>query len=175
MSESPLDGPPQGKLSAQLTEGAEALMAAAGIPSTTAWPPSPGRGSSSADLESFTFGDGPKLADELLGLVIAGRKTATCWSVASGPSGVVVGRRMVAKDGAGRPRAVIETVELTQRRFNEVDEAFARDEGEDDRTLGSWRRGHQAYFTREGTFAPDMLLWCERFRLVEVIGEGADQ
>jgi uncharacterized protein YhfF len=69
-------------------------------------------------------------------------------------------------DGADVPVAVIETTELTQRRFDEVDAAFAVDEGEGDRTLASWRRVHQNYFGRQGTFAPDMLLWCERFRLV---------
>ena len=42
----------------------------------------------------------------------------------------------------------------------------------------SWRDAHQRYFTRNGGFAPDMLLNCERFRLVEVIspppcGEGS--
>jgi len=70
-------------------------------------------------------------------------------------------------DGAGVPVAVVETTELTQRRFDEVDAAFAFDEGEGDRTLASWRRAHQNYFGRQqGTFAPEMLLWCERFRLV---------
>jgi uncharacterized protein YhfF len=69
-------------------------------------------------------------------------------------------------DGSGGPVAVIETVELTRRRFDEVDEAFAFDEGEDDRTLTSWRTAHRNYFGRQGTHAPDMLLCCERFRLV---------
>ncbi len=69
-------------------------------------------------------------------------------------------------DGAGAPKAILETVELTQRRFDEVDEAFAFDEGEDDRTLRSWRTAHRNYFGRQGTFAPDMLLCCERFQLV---------
>ena len=75
-------------------------------------------------------------------------------------------------DGAGCPRAIVETVELTQRRFDEVDEAFAFDEGEDDRTLASWRRAHRNYFGRQGTYAPDMLLYCERFRLVTRIDSG---
>jgi len=123
-------------------------------------------------LESFIFGDEPQLADELLALVIAGRKTATCWAVAEGMLGAEVGKRMVAKDSAGRPRAVIETVELTQRRFSEVDAAFAHEEGEDDRTLTSWRREHERYFTRNGGFAPDMLLYCERFRLIEILAVG---
>jgi uncharacterized protein YhfF len=126
-------------------------------------------------LESFTFGDGPELADELLALVLAGKKTATCWDAAEGLKGAEVGKPMVVKDSVGASRAVLETVELTQRRFDEVDAAFAHDEGEDDRTLESWRAAHQRYFTRNGGFAPDMLLNCERFRLVEIIGEGADQ
>jgi uncharacterized protein YhfF len=121
-------------------------------------------------LETFSFGDGPALADELAGLVLAGRKTATCWSAADGAL-TEIGKRMVMLDGAGRPRAVIETVELTQRRYDEVDAAFASDEGEDDRTLGSWRRAHRNYFTRLGQFAPDMLLYCERFRVVAVLSE----
>ncbi len=119
-------------------------------------------------LETFSFGDNPGLADELLALVLAGRKTATCWAASQGLL-TGIGKRMVALDGAGRPRAVIETVELTQRRFHEVDAAFAYDEGEGDRSLASWRQAHRIYFTRLGQFAEDMELWCERFRLAEVI------
>ena len=54
---------------------------------------------------------------------------------------------------------------------NEVGWTFAHAEGEGDECLEDWRDGHRAYFTRNGGFAPDMLLWCERFRLVEVIGQ----
>lgn len=115
------------------------------------------------------FGDSPALADELLNLVLAGVKTATCWSAADGLKGAEVGKRWAVKDGSGAVRCVVETVELTQRRFCDVDEAVAFDEGEDDRTLASWRAAHEAFFARNGGFAPDMLLWCERFRLVEVI------
>jgi uncharacterized protein YhfF len=74
---------------------------------------------------------------------------------------------MVMLDGAGRPRAVLETIELTQCRFNEVDERFPCDEGEGDRTLAFWRRAHREYFTRKDQLADGMLLCCERFRLVE--------
>ena len=126
-------------------------------------------------LDQFPFGDGPELADELLTLILEGKKTATCWSAAEGLKGSAVGKRWVAQDGAGRPRAVLETVELTQRRFDAVDAPFAFEEGEDDRTLPSWAREHERYFTRNGGYAPDMLLWCERFRLIEILGEGADQ
>jgi len=125
-------------------------------------------------LESFAFGDSPRMADELLAFVLSGAKTATCWSVRDGQQ-TEVGKRMVAKDGQGRPRAVIETVSLEQVRFDQVGWAFAHAEGEGDTCLEDWREGHQAYFTRNGGYAPDMMLWCERFRLVEIIGEGAEQ
>lgn len=119
-------------------------------------------------LETFSFGDTPELADELAGLVVAGFKRATCWSVTEGEL-TQVGKRMVVLDGKGRPVAVIETVELTQRRFDQVDAQFAHDEGEGDRSLAHWREAHRNYFTRRKNFAPDMLLWCERFRVVELI------
>ena len=80
------------------------------------------------------------------------------WSAAEGVKGTEVGKRWVVEDGAGRPRAVLQTIELTQRRFDEVDAAFAHEEGEGDRTLASWRAAHTDYFTRNGGFAPDMPL-----------------
>lgn len=81
----------------------------------------------------------------------------------------MVGRRDVVLDGAGRPRAVIETLEVTQRRFCDMDEQFAHDEGEGARTLEQWRTDHAAYFARNGGYAPDMMLVCERFRVIEEI------
>lgn len=122
-----------------------------------------------ADLESFAFGDSPALADELLELVLIGRKIATTWAASEGGKGVEIGKRWIVNDGQGRARAVLETVELTRRRFEEVDAGFAFDEGEGDRSIAYWRRAHTNYFTRRGEFAPDMEVYCERFRLIEVI------
>ena len=117
-------------------------------------------------LETFSFGDSPKLADELLALVLSGAKRATCWAESQGLLSAEVGKAMVVLDGQGVPRAVVRTIELTKRRFDEVDVAFARDEGEGDRSLQYWREAHRRYFTRLGRYAPDMMLWCERFELV---------
>jgi uncharacterized protein YhfF len=119
-------------------------------------------------LETFSFGDNLDLANELAELVVAGVKRATCWPVSEGEL-TRIGKRMVVLDGRGKPVAVIETVELTQRRFDEVDAQFASDEGEGDRSLAYWREAHRNYFARRKTFAPDMLLWCERFRVVELL------
>jgi len=122
---------------------------------------------------TFAFGDTPDLADELLALVLAGVKTATCGALRDfAPGGDVlpqVGRRDIVLDGAGRPAAIIETLEVAIRRFDTVDAAFARDEGEGDRSLASWRREHEAFFARNGGFSPDMELVCERFRLAEIL------
>jgi uncharacterized protein YhfF len=126
-----------------------------------------------ASAQTFSFGDGPKMADQLLALVIAGTKTATYGALRDFPAGSadmpVVGRRDVVLAGKGNRAAIIETLEVTIRRFEEVDESFAHDEGEGFRTLADWRKSHQAYFERNGGFSPDMELVCERFKLVEVL------
>ena len=59
--------------------------------------------------------------------------------------------------------------------FTGVDATFAAQEGEGDLSHAHWAAVHRDYFVREGTYAPDMMLWCERFRVVSIIGEGADQ
>ena len=122
------------------------------------------------DLETFSFGDSPDLANELLELVLSGTKCATCWAESQGLLSAEVGKMMVVLDGQGVPRAVLKTIELAKRSFDEVDEAFAYDEGEGDRSLQYWRLAHTRYFTRLGRYAPNMTLWCERFELVERIG-----
>src|SRR6201995_346808 len=121
-------------------------------------------------LRSFAFGDGPALADELLALVMKGIKTATC-STEDEPNTSSPGEQWVVLDGRGEPRCVIETVEVTYRKFGDVDAAFAHEEGEGDRSLAYWRDAHRRYFGRLGRFSEDMMLMCERFRLVEVFGQ----
>ncbi len=121
-------------------------------------------------LRTFAFGDSPALADELLELVVKGIKTATC-STEDEPNTSAPGERWVVLDGRGEPRCVIETTEVTYRRFNEVEADFAFDEGEGDRSLAYWRDAHRTYFGRLGRFSEAMMLMCERFRLVEVFGD----
>ena len=118
---------------------------------------------------TFQFGDSPELADELLALVLAGTKTATCGALRDFNAQEPVpeaGRRDVVLDGRGRPACVIETLSVLIQRFDQVDEAFAVAEGEG--PYETWRDGHIAYFERNGGYAPDMMLVCERFRVVEV-------
>ena len=127
-----------------------------------------------ANANQFSFGDSPELADELLALVLAGKKTATCGALRDYQAGKeampVVGRRDVMLDGAGEPAAVIETLSLETRRFKDVDVAFAEAEGEG--PYAKWRAEHEAYFERNGGYSPEMELVCERFRLAEVLPAG---
>jgi uncharacterized protein YhfF len=124
-------------------------------------------------LETFAFGDSPALADELAALVLSGTKTTTCWAAVEGLK-TEPGKLMVMVSGDGTPLAVIETLTLTQRRFHEVEADFAHDEGEGDLSLTYWRDAHRRYFTRNSQFAEDMLLYCERFRVVEHITPAQD-
>ncbi|MBL9098760.1 MAG: ASCH domain-containing protein [Alphaproteobacteria bacterium] len=126
-----------------------------------------------AALPRWSFGDNPKLADELLALVLAGKKTATCgalWQYESeGAPLPKPGGRSIVLDGANRPRCVIETAEVETKPFDTVDAQFAHDEGEGDQSYAYWREAHETYFRRQGPFSPDMLVVCERFRLIEVL------
>ena len=44
------------------------------------------------DLETFSFGDGPDLANRLLELVLSGTKCATCWAESRGLLSAEVGK-----------------------------------------------------------------------------------
>lgn len=105
----------------------------------------------------WSFGDGPRLADELLGLVLDGTKTATSSSLAELEAGGEPvprpGDISILVDAEGHPRALIRTTRVDVAAFRDVTEEFAALEGEDDRTLMSWRQEHERYFRRvlEGT------------------------
>jgi uncharacterized protein YhfF len=56
---------------------------------------------------------------------------------------------VVVVDSAGRPRCIWRTTEVTVKPLAEVDDAFAWDEGEGDRTRASWLANHRAFFGRQ--------------------------
>jgi len=122
--------------------------------------------------ETFKFGDNAALSEELLALVISGAKRATCTAVRDYEDGKealpVVGRRDIALHWDDTPAVVIETTEVTRRKYSEVDAAFVLAEGEND-TLDGWRAHHRRYFERNGGWSEDMMLICERFKVIEVV------
>lgn len=122
------------------------------------------------EAETFRFGDSPKLCADILALVRSGGKTATVEAMRvfgkGGDALPVVGRRDVALNWDGTPAVMVETVEVTTRRFDEMDEEFVALQGEF-RDLAHWRKGYRAYFSRNGGVSEDMEIICERFRVVE--------
>jgi uncharacterized protein YhfF len=115
------------------------------------------------------------MADELGALIAQGVKTATCSSLweweAEGNPIPQVGLVTMVLDGRGEPLCIVETIEVTVRKYNEVDANFARDEGEGDLSLNYWRAAHKTFFSRAlpkigKEFSDDMPLVCERFRLI---------
>lgn len=126
-----------------------------------------------------SFGDSPELAEELVALVLAGVKTATCSALwewqAEGGALPTVGLKTIVLNGKGTPVCILETSEVTILAYEAVDASFAYDEGEGDRSLEYWRQAHWRYFSRTlpriGK-APslEMPLVCERFRVIDQMG-----
>ena len=119
---------------------------------------------------NFRFGDNKALCQELIALVRAGKKIATCGALRDfedDPGSMPVpGRCDIAMTWGGSPALVIRTLSVERVRFCDVTEEMALAEGEDD-DLAGWQAGHRAYFERNGGWAPDMMLVFERFEMVE--------
>ncbi len=121
------------------------------------------------------FGDSPELADELIAFVLSGTKRATAGLVAEyaaeNEALPRVGDHWVVCDGSGAPRVVLRTTELRVGPLSSVDEQFAWDEGEYERTRESWLHHHVAFFRRSCErigidFADDLEVCFQRFRVV---------
>lgn len=108
-------------------------------------------------------------------LVVAGRKRATCslayWYLEKGERMPEQGDLLVVTDWSGQPKALVELVSVTLCPFDEIDAAFAAEEGEGDGSLAWWRKAHKAFFEREmkaegREFDEHATLVLERFRVV---------
>jgi uncharacterized protein YhfF len=122
------------------------------------------------------WGDSPHMADELGALIADGTKTATCSALAEwqseGEDLPEPGLLTIVLNGKDQPLCIVETIEVTVKPFNQVDAAFAYEEGEGDRSLAYWRKVHRRFFERTfarigGQFSEEMLLVCERFKVID--------
>jgi uncharacterized protein YhfF len=135
---------------------------------------------SATHYQVWFFGSSSKMARELAELVISGKKTATASLVSvnelTPEIAPIENGYSVVTDFEGNPLCVIQTTEIRQLPFTEVDAQFAFDEGEGDQTLEFWRDVHWRYFTKEAAelgleFNEKSLICCERFRLLFPIQE----
>jgi uncharacterized protein YhfF len=126
-------------------------------------------------FDTFYFGTSKESAKQIAALVISGIKTAAGslqWVYeAEGKPIPQTGDYNVVTNGEGEPVCIIQDTEVKVVPFNEVDEAFAWDGGEEDRSLESWRRIYWDYIVSECSRihrepVPKTPLVCERFRVV---------
>ncbi len=121
------------------------------------------------------FGDSPELIEDLAALIVAGPKRATTslarWYREGGEAMPMVGGFGVVVGGNGTARCVVRTTRVEVMPFSRVDEEFAFDEGEGDRTLAWWRAAHRRFFEREAAreeflFEDEHDVVLERFEVV---------
>ena len=133
-----------------------------------------GRDADTQYLECFHFDLNERAANNLLSLVLEGRKRATASSLyafaAEGCELPKPGSLSIVTDWAGVPHCVIETTAVTILPFREVTFEICSREGEDD-SLESWQRGHTRFFTEDGKalgyeFSEDMPVVFEDFEVV---------
>jgi uncharacterized protein YhfF len=133
------------------------------------------KGIKGAFTDAYGLGDTPELKQELLNLVLEGKKRASTSLVKEGElegwPEPEVGQYNIILDGCDEPAAVIKTLSVRRCRFSDVDGEHAYWEGEDERTLESYLREHTRYYTRRGEalgfkFTPDMEVILDRFELV---------
>ena len=118
---------------------------------------------------AWSFGGTPEEADSLLALILDGHKSAMTSALRDyDDEGLPeVGALGVLLDGAGHPRALIETTEVTVVAFDQVSAEHALAEGEGDGSLASWRERQESLFRAEGgEFSSDLPVVLERFRVL---------
>jgi uncharacterized protein YhfF len=126
-------------------------------------------------VTTYWFGDTAELADELADLVLHGPKRATAGLaqefVHDGEPVPQVGDRCVVTGGDGTALAVVATTDVRVGPLSSVDDRFAWDEGEGDRSRAWWLDTHTRYFRGRceemgWDFHPDVTVVFERFEVV---------
>lgn len=120
--------------------------------------------------DAWAFGGNTQTANKLLNLVLEGKKTATCSLASVYLEGIVPkpepNTYSIVLDSDGNPGCVIHLFETHVKRFSEIDEKHAKEEGEGGGTLAHWRKVHLAFFSAYENFHEKAEILCERFRVV---------
>lgn len=118
--------------------------------------------------DTMVIGGDAVSADVGARLILSGRKTATSALPAdfdgTGQRPPQAGDLSLVLDGRGEPVCIVKTVTARTQVLGDVDETFARDYGEWDGTLATWRERMLGYYG--GKLAEDPLttpLICEWF------------
>lgn len=107
------------------------------------------------------------LRRELVDAVLRGEKTATAGLPEEDEPLGEVGERLLLQDIDEQPLAVVEVTESRVARVADVDDRFARDEGEGYESVDGWRRAHETFFGRP--LSDDEPIELTRFRLTDLL------
>ena len=126
---------------------------------------------------------GSDLRRELVDLVLTGTKTATAGLLVEmeldGEALPTPGLREVVVDASGSFAGEIETTECRVLRMADVDDQFARDEGEGFSGATEWRVAHERFWNGyldeirdrlgdpDWSLTDDTMIVCQRFKLVD--------
>ena len=131
-------------------------------------------GDSTIQANAWQFGTEP---DELVRLVIEGKKTATCslyklYELENEPL-PQVGQYQIILNSQDEPVVLVRIHTINIEPMNEVPVEFALAEGEGDGTYQFWWDGHLNFFnelakTFKISFDTSDLLVCERFEVVKI-------
>jgi uncharacterized protein YhfF len=110
-----------------------------------------------------------ELRRQLVDAVLRGEKTATAGLLeeygAEGEELDRAGDRCTLLGYEDEPVAVVEVTECRVLPAGEIDEAFARDEGEGFETVEDWRVAHERFFGKP--IGPETQIVAVRFRVLE--------
>lgn len=102
-------------------------------------------------------------------------KTATCALkqsyIAENEPLPIIGHLHIVTDWYGEPTSIIETMQVLEIPFYQVDASFAYKEGEGDRSLEYWEKVHKEFFKQEAKeyqieFNENSILILEYFKRV---------
>jgi uncharacterized protein YhfF len=125
-----------------------------------------------SELPPFELGyPRTELRRQLVDAVLRGEKTATAGLLeeyeAEGEQPDTVGERCNLLGYDNEPVAVVEVTESRVVPAAEIDESFARDEGEGFESVEDWRVAHEHFFGRP--IEPETQIVAVRFRVVETL------
>jgi uncharacterized protein YhfF len=106
-----------------------------------------------------------ELRQKLVDAVLRGEKTATAGLREDQDDLAWPGQRCLLLGYDEKPVGVLEITEVRVVRAGDVDDQFARDEGEGYETVAGWREAHERFFS-EHTITDDTLFVLERFKLL---------
>lgn len=121
------------------------------------------------------FCDNEEDADESAELVKKGTKKATSHSLLGlqyrNEPLPKIGDFLVVTDWEGKAQCLVKTVKVRLKPFFSIDAAYARLEGEGDKSLEHWKQVHWDYYTRElepfGRVPREsMIVVCQEFEMV---------